>query len=172
MVRKERNSRQRKSKNRSIRRRIRSQRGNGAKCSEVPILKFAVNNPGINCYRVYERATMNSYIERYNPRNSRYIEEFLRFNSHLWELRDDLKGNSEMADIFRRINDMTSSDTLRWKLFDLIGGTFAMNELKSLKLRYLDKLDVVNKEVDTAFSRRYKELDKAHQGVIQYLKKR
>ena len=148
------------------------QRGKGLRCSEIPVIKHMVNIPGENCYRINERKTIDDYISKYNPEKARYIEEFLRMVKRIWELRDDIKDEIGFSDVVRKADHVTSSVTLRWKLFDLIGETYSMDELNRLKRRYLDKLPDVNAEVMRIYKLRYKKLDSEHQGIIQYIGKK
>jgi hypothetical protein len=162
-----------RSKRKSIRRKsIRSQRGSGpARCNETPILKYVLNNPGDNCYRIREQKTMDDYIATHNPMKSKYIADFLRKVKRLWDMREDLKNEIGMTYMVPKIDKVTSSETLRWKLFDFIRQTFSTDELKRLKSQYLDKLDTVHPDVLRVYTMRYRKLGREHQGIIQYVGK-
>lgn len=107
-------------------------------------------------------------MEEYNPNKARYIEDFLRRVSRLWELRDDLKSEPGMENTIKKVDKITDSYTLRWKLFDLIGRTYSISDLNKLRRRYFVRLEKVSPDVLDEYQKRFRKLEKEHQGMITY----
>jgi hypothetical protein len=160
-----------KASKRKSKRGSRRHRGGSARCSEIPLVKYVLNNQGKNCYKLGETNTIDEYMDAYNPARARYIGEFIKLNKVLWELRDDMKSNPDLFRYVDKVETKTDSKTLRTKLIQLIDETVSVDELRRLRMFYFDKLPVVDSVVMEHYKRKLEKLDSMSRGALLYLPK-